>query len=222
MWLRYLLGAWAQDFLRPKRSHKSLVRMLISEVSVRCTGHLLAISSNRECCSALKGPSNRTSRSILSSMPSLVSHSEQSAAYIFECRSQTVTRSSGQFFSRAYIPTVIEVQEPRAASKSRKGMARYQCLQRYPAHRFLADVGLPQSAVRTCPLHPKRSRPPMSFLQEQRSYSPLSLHMMSTRFSTARTQGLVRARYPHTPYESSKLSRDLDVIVKPLTSNSCE
>ena len=91
--------------------------MLISEVSVRCTGHLLAISSSRECCSALKGPSNRTSRSILSSMPFLVSHSEQSAAYIFECRSQTVTRSSGQFFFRAYIATVIEVQEPRAASR---------------------------------------------------------------------------------------------------------
>ncbi len=91
--------------------------MLISEVSVRCTGHLLAISSSRERCSALKGPSNRTSRSILSSMPSRVSHSEQSAAYIFECRSQTVTLSNGQFLFRAYIPTVIEVQEPRAASK---------------------------------------------------------------------------------------------------------
>jgi hypothetical protein len=60
--------------------------------------------------SALKGPSNRTSRSILSNIPSLVSHSEQSAACIFECRSQTVIRSSGQLFFRTYIPTVIEVQ----------------------------------------------------------------------------------------------------------------
>ena len=97
--------------------HRSLVRMLISEVSVRCTGHLLAISSSRERCSAVKGPSNCTSRSILSSIPSFISHSEQSAAYIFECRSQTVTRSNGQFFCRAYMPTVIDVQEPRAASK---------------------------------------------------------------------------------------------------------
>jgi len=29
-------------------------------------------------------------------------------------------------------------------------------------------------------------------LQEQRSYPPLGLHMMSTRFSTARTQGPAR------------------------------
>src|SRR6266566_7098364 len=101
-------------------------------------------------------------------------------------------------------------------------MARYHCLQRYPAHRLLADVGLPQSAVRTCPLHPKRSRPPMSFLQEQRSYSPLGLHMMSTRFSIARTQGPARARYDHTPCENSILSDDLDVIVKSLALNSCK
>lgn len=42
-----------------KRDHRALVRMLISEVSVRCTGHLLAISSSRERCSRVKGPSNR-------------------------------------------------------------------------------------------------------------------------------------------------------------------
>src|SRR6266404_2496191 len=94
-------------------------------------------------------------------------------------------------------------------------MARCQCLQRYPAHRLLADVGLPQSAVRTCPLHPKRSRPPMSFLQEQRSYSPLGLHMMSTRFSTARTQGPARACYIHTPCENSN-----SVTTSTLSSNS--
>ncbi len=98
-------------------NHTILVRMLISEVSERCTGHLFAISSSRERCSAVKGPSNRTSRSILSSIPSVGSHSAQSTAYIFECRSQTVTRFNGQFFFRAYIPTVIEVQEPRAASR---------------------------------------------------------------------------------------------------------
>src|SRR5216684_2567559 len=62
----------------------------------------------------------------------------------------------------------------------------------------------------------------MSFLQEQRSYSPLSLHMMSTRLSTARTQRPPRARYVHTPCENSKLSHDLDVIVKSLAWNSCE
>jgi len=40
--------------------------------------------------------------------------------------------------------------------------------------------------------------------------------MVSTRFSTARTQGPARARYVHTPCENSKLSHDLDVIVKSL------
>ena len=109
------------DYSEPTPGHRSFVRMLISEVSVRCTGHLLAISSRRERCSAVKGPSNRTSRSILSRIPSVISHSEQSTAYIFECRSQTVTLSKGQFFFRAYIPTVIEVQEPRAASKKSYG-----------------------------------------------------------------------------------------------------
>src|SRR5260370_23622615 len=105
------------DYSEPTPDHRSFVRMLISEVSVRCTGHLLAISSRRERCSAVKGPSNRTSRSILSRIPSFISHSEQSTAYVFECRSQTVTLSNGQFFFFAYIPTVIERQEPRAASR---------------------------------------------------------------------------------------------------------
>src|SRR6267143_5298244 len=44
------------------------------------------------------------SRSIRSSMPSLVSHSAQSVAWIFECRRLTVTSSSGHPFRRAYIP----------------------------------------------------------------------------------------------------------------------
>jgi len=59
--------------LEATHGHRTLVWMLISEVSVRCTGHLLAISSSRELCSAVKGPSNRTSRSILSSIPSFIS-----------------------------------------------------------------------------------------------------------------------------------------------------
>ena len=36
-------------------NHTILVRMLISEVSVRCTGHLFAISGSRERCSAVTG-----------------------------------------------------------------------------------------------------------------------------------------------------------------------
>ncbi len=44
--------------------------------------------------------------------------------------------------------------------------------------------------------------------------------MMSTRFSTARTQGLARACYIHTLCENSKLSHDFDVIVKSVALNS--
>ena len=39
----------------------------------------------------------------------------------------------------------------------------------------------------------------------------LSLHLMSTRFSTARTHGPARARYVLTPCEYSQFSDDLDV-----------
>src|SRR5712671_4892312 len=53
-------------------------------------------------------------------------------------------------------------------------------------------------------------------------YSPLGLHMMSTPFSTARTQGTARARYVDTPCENSRLSDDLDAIVKSLALNSCK
>jgi len=164
--------------------------MLISEVSVRCTGHMLAISSSRERCSAVKGPSNRTSRSILSSMPSLVSHSEQSVAYIFECRSQIVTRSNGQFFFRAYIPTVIEVQEPKAASKKSEGDG---------------PVPLPPALSGSSPL--SRCEPaticcanpfPSPQTMTSADVIPLGivlmftsgLDMMSTRLSTARTKSL--------------------------------
>src|SRR5438132_13324751 len=54
--------------------------MLISDVSVRCTGHFAAISISLACCSAVKAPVSSISTSILSSMPSLVSHSSQSSA----------------------------------------------------------------------------------------------------------------------------------------------
>ena len=54
--------------------------ILISDVSVRCTGHLLAISSRRARCSSESGPVRMISRSILSSIPCLVSQSAQSAA----------------------------------------------------------------------------------------------------------------------------------------------
>src|SRR5260370_8571516 len=76
------------DYSEPTPDHRSFVRMLISEVSVRCTGHLLAISSRRERCSAVKGPSNRTSRSFLSRIPSFCSHSHHSTPYYFECLPQ--------------------------------------------------------------------------------------------------------------------------------------
>jgi len=46
--------------------------------------------------------------------------------------------------------------------------------------------------------------------------------MMSTRFSTARTHGSAWTRYIHTPSENSRLSDDLDVIVKSLTMNKLQ
>ena len=94
----------------------SRVVIWISDVSVRWTGHLSAISSSLARCSAVSEPENRMSLSIWSSMPTRVSHSAQSSAWIFRWRSSTVTRSSGQPFRRAYIATVIDVQDPSAAS----------------------------------------------------------------------------------------------------------
>ena len=55
-------------------------RMLISDVSVRWTGHFAAISISLSRCSALNAPVRSTSTSILSSMPSFPSHSSQSFA----------------------------------------------------------------------------------------------------------------------------------------------
>jgi hypothetical protein len=155
MWRRCFLGAGAQDFLERKAySYKS--RSDVDFRSERAVHRqLLAISSNRECCSALEGLSNRTSRSILSSLPSLVSHSEPSAAYILECRSQTMTRSSGQFFFAHTSRPSSRCMNPERRATSRKATVRYHWLQRCLAHRLLADAALPQSAARTCRLHPK-------------------------------------------------------------------
>src|SRR5215469_8985472 len=73
----FLKFHYAKLLFEATPDHRALVRMLISEVSVRCTGHLLAISSSRERCSMVKGPSNRTSRSVLLTLPSRVSPSNQ-------------------------------------------------------------------------------------------------------------------------------------------------
>jgi hypothetical protein len=93
------------------------VTITICDVSVRCTGHLFAISSSFDRCPFVNDPLKWRSRSIRSNMPSLVSHSAQSKAWIFECRRLTATSSSGHRFRRAYIPTVIDVQAPNAASR---------------------------------------------------------------------------------------------------------
>ncbi len=58
----------------------AVVRISTSEVSVRCTGHLSAISMSFARVSASRFPSSVISRSIRSIMPSLVSHSLQSVA----------------------------------------------------------------------------------------------------------------------------------------------
>ena len=49
---------------------------------------------------------------------SLASQSAQSDACTLECHRLTVTSWSGHPFRRAYIPTVIEVQAPKAANRS--------------------------------------------------------------------------------------------------------
>ena len=58
----------------------SIVRISTSDFSVRCTGHLSAISMSCARCSALRSPLSITTRSIRSSIPAFVSHSAQSAA----------------------------------------------------------------------------------------------------------------------------------------------
>src|SRR6266487_3597808 len=58
----------------------ALRRILISDVRVRWTGHFAAISISLSRCSSLNAPVSSTSASILSSIPSSVSHSSQSFA----------------------------------------------------------------------------------------------------------------------------------------------
>ena len=65
--------------------------MRISEVRVRCTGHLSAISISFLRCSASSAPSIAITRSNWSSIPTRVSHSAQSSAWILLCDSVTVT-----------------------------------------------------------------------------------------------------------------------------------
>ena len=77
------------------------VWMWISEVSVRWTGHRSAISPRRLRCSSLSGPPTMTSRSIRSSLPSLVSQVTQSLAWILSCERRTSTVSSGHPLLRA-------------------------------------------------------------------------------------------------------------------------
>ena len=79
----------------------SRVGIVTSECSVRCTGHLFAISSSFARCAASSAPSSRITRSIRSILPSRVSHSAQSAAWIWSCFSSTSTRSSGSPFRSA-------------------------------------------------------------------------------------------------------------------------
>src|SRR5205814_4436724 len=99
-------------------TYTSLDRILISYVSVRWTGHLLAISSALSRCSSVRSPSRAISLSIRSSMPCRVSHSAQSSAWTREWRSRTVTPVSGHCFRRAYSAMVMEVQAPSAASNN--------------------------------------------------------------------------------------------------------
>jgi hypothetical protein len=53
--------------------------------------------------------------------PCFVSHDSQSAAWILECRSLTVTAWSGHCLRRAYIATVIDVHDPRPARRRSSG-----------------------------------------------------------------------------------------------------
>src|SRR5204863_4024649 len=83
-------------------TYTSLDRILISDVSVRWTGHLSAISSVLSRCSSVRFPSRAISHSMRSSMPCRVSHSAQSSAWTLEWRSRTVTPVSGHRCRRAY------------------------------------------------------------------------------------------------------------------------
>src|SRR5205085_7949349 len=58
--------------------HLCISLMLISDLSVRWTGHFPATSISFALCSGVREPINSTSTSILSSIPSLVRPSSQS------------------------------------------------------------------------------------------------------------------------------------------------
>ena len=60
--------------------YSSRLWILISPVSVRWTGHLLAISSSLRRCSSVRAPLSSMLLSIRSTLPSLVSQSRQSSA----------------------------------------------------------------------------------------------------------------------------------------------
>ncbi len=100
----------------PDLIQTSRVRMLISDVSVRCTGHFCAMTRSCSRCSGLSAPVSVIAVSIRSSLPSFVSHSAQSMAWIFEWLSVTLTARSGHCLRRAYSAIVIDVQAPSAAS----------------------------------------------------------------------------------------------------------
>ena len=97
-------------------TYASRVGIHISLCSVRCTGHLFAISSSFARVASSRSPSSVITRSMRSILPSFVSHSAQSVAYVFVCINATATRSSGIPFASAYRRMVIAVQAPSPAS----------------------------------------------------------------------------------------------------------
>src|SRR5262245_53394670 len=92
---RFARGFYTLRVPRSSACGRSTVRMSTSDVSVRWTGHLSAISKSRRRCSASSAPRNVMARSMRSIIPSLVSQSSQSAAWMRAWLSSTVTRSSG-------------------------------------------------------------------------------------------------------------------------------
>ena len=89
---------------------RSNVLISISDFSVRCTGHLSAISSSRLRCSASSGPSIVILRSMRSTMPSLVSQLRQSSAWILLCG-----QPHGDALERQLLAVGIKPQRHRGA-----------------------------------------------------------------------------------------------------------
>src|SRR3989441_8201184 len=92
----------------------SRVRISISEVSVRWTGHRSAIALNWLRWSSESLPLSVISLSMTLSIPCFVSQFAQSSACTLECRKRTATSSRGQRFRRANSAMDIDVQAPRA------------------------------------------------------------------------------------------------------------